>query len=92
VICSFRNADTERLFSGVRVKKFESVERVALRKLVHLNQARSLQDVGAIPGSRLELLRGDREGQFSMRINGQFRICFEWKDGDAYGVEITDYH
>lgn len=65
---------------------------IALRKLVHLNQAKSLRDLAAIPGNRLEALKGSRKGQHSIRINDQYRICFVWRDGDAYDVEMTDYH
>jgi toxin HigB-1 len=66
--------------------------RVALRKLLLLNSARRLDDLRVPPGNRLEALKADREGQFSIRINDQFRICFTWKDVDAFDVEITDYH
>lgn len=97
MIRSFRCGDTEKLFHGQRVRRFQSSERTALRKLIHLNQARFLSDLGAIPGNRLELLKGDRDGQHSIRINDQYRICFLWKEndrraGDAYEVEIVDYH
>ena len=92
VIASFRDAETERIFQQRRSKQFRSIEKTALRKLIHLNQARSLRDLTAIPGNRLEALKGTRKGQHSIRINDQYRICFAWKDGDAYGVEIADYH
>lgn len=68
------------------------VQRVALRKLVILDGAESLEDLRVPPSNRLEKLSGDRRGQYSIRINDQWRICFVWKDGDAYEVEITDYH
>lgn len=69
-----------------------SLRRVALRKLQMLNAAAVLNDLGVPPGNRLERLRGDREGQCSIRINDQYRVCFEWREGNAYNVEITDYH
>jgi proteic killer suppression protein len=69
-----------------------SVQRIALRKLRMLNNAKSLQDLRSPPGNRLEKLKGDRQGQHAIRINDQWRICFEWRENDAYEVEITDYH
>jgi proteic killer suppression protein len=92
MIQSFRNADTERIFLQQPSKQFRPIEQTALRRLIHLNQARSLRDLASIPGNRLEALKGARKSQHSIRINGQYRICFIWKDGDAYDVEITDYH
>jgi proteic killer suppression protein len=92
VIESFRDAETERIFQQQPSKQFPSIEKTALRKLIHLNQARSLRDLSAIPGDRLEALKGERKGQHSIRINDQYRICCVWKDGDACNVEITDYH
>jgi toxin HigB-1 len=92
VIKSFRSAETERLFQLRGSRKFRAIERVALRKLVMLDAAPDLATLAAIPGNRLERLRGDRQQQHSIRINDQWRVCFEWKDGDAYEVEITDYH
>lgn len=77
---------------GVRVKKFEAIARVAQRKLLGLRSASELQDLAAHPGNRLEMLKGGRKGQYSIRINDQCRICFTWKDGSAYEVEIVDYH
>jgi len=75
------------------VRRFSrEIQRVALRKLVMLHAAESLQDLRAPPGNRLERLSGDREGQYSIRINDQWRVCFRWAEGDAYDVEITDYH
>jgi len=68
------------------------IQRVARRKLLLLHQARRLEDLRAPPGNRLEALKGDRNGQHSIRINDQWRICFRWEAGDAYGVEIVDYH
>jgi toxin HigB-1 len=92
VIKSFRSAETERLFLLHGSRRSRAIERVALRRLDMLDAAPDLATLAAIPGNRLERLRGDREGQYSIRINDQWRICFEWKDGGAYGVEITDYH
>lgn len=93
MIQSFRDKETERVFSRERSRKLGlDVQRGALRKLAMLDAAQSLQDLRVPPGNRLEKLTGDREGQHSIRINDQWRICFRWKDGNAYEVEITDYH
>jgi len=92
VIKSFRSAETERLFLLHRSREFRAIERSALRKLVMLDAAPDLATLAAIPGNRLERLHGDRAKQYSIRINDQWRICFEWKVEDAYEVEITDYH
>ena len=69
-----------------------NIRAAAKRKLFQLEHARTLGDLASPPGNRLEALRGDREGQYSIRINNQYRLCFHFKDGDAYGVEIADYH
>ncbi len=92
MIRSFRCKDTERLFRDRFVRRFARIERVARRKLLLLHRARVLGDLRVPPGNRLEALRGDRAGQYSIRINDQWRICFAWKDGDAGHVEIVDYH
>jgi proteic killer suppression protein len=93
MIKSFRDKQTERLFSRRPLKKLgPQVQRVALRKLLILDAAVTLDDLRVPPGNRLEKLVGDRQGQHSIRINDQWRICFEWSDGDAYEVEIVDYH
>lgn len=92
MIRSYGNKDTERLASGLRVARFRAFERVALRKIRQLQIARELTDLRVPPGNRLEALSGDRAGQFSIRINGQFRICFRWIEGGAEDVEIVDYH
>jgi toxin HigB-1 len=92
VIRSFRDPGTEALFADVAVRRFRAIERVARRRLLYLHRARVLADLVVPPGNRLESLKGDRRGQFSIRINDQWRICFTWKDGDAYDVEIVDYH
>jgi proteic killer suppression protein len=92
MIKSFRSKQTERLFNREKVRDFQSLERTALRKLAMLDAAKELLDLAVPPGNRLEPLHGDREGQHSIRINDRWRVCFVWQDGDAYGVEITDYH
>jgi proteic killer suppression protein len=91
MIRSFADKDTERLFGRESVRRFQSFERVALRKLVLLDAATSLADLKG-PGLSLEALKRDRAGQHSIRINDQWRVCFVWKNGDAHDVEITDYH
>jgi proteic killer suppression protein len=91
VIRSFRNAETERIFLGIRSKRFQAIERIAVRKLFQLYAARSLADLCA-PGNSLEALKDDRVGQHSIRINDRYRLCFAWENGDAYRVEIVDYH
>ena len=92
MIKSFRSAEAERLFLRHGSRKFRAIERVALRRLIMLDAAPDLATVAVIPENRLERLHGDREKQHSIRINDQWRICFEWKGGDAYELEITDYH
>jgi proteic killer suppression protein len=92
VIKSFGSADTARLFRRERVKRFEAIERQAQRKLAMVDSAKELRDLSTVPGNRLEKLRGDREGQFSIRITDRWRVCFVWKEDDAYDVEIVDYH
>lgn len=92
MIRSFRCQDTEALFDDRPVSRFRHIERTARRKLLYLHRALRLQDLRAPPGNRLEALKGDRKGWYSIRINDQWRICFRWKDGDALDVEIVDYH
>lgn len=92
VMVSYRCSDTEALSRGRRIKRFAHIERVAQRKLRQLEIADSLQDLRVPPGNRLEALRGDRDGQFSIRINDQFRVCFRWTDAGPADVEIVDYH
>lgn len=92
MIRAYGNKDTERLASGFRVARFRAFERVALRKIRQLQIARELTDLRVPPGNWLEALSGDRAGQFSIRINGQFRICFRWVEGGVEDVEIVDYH
>ena len=92
MIRSFRSKDTEALFSDEDVPQFRHIERVARRKLLLLHRAASLDDLRVPPGNRLEALKGNRKGQYSIRINDQLRICFTWSAGDAHEVEIVDYH
>lgn len=92
MIKSFRSKDTERLNRREQVPRFRAIERVALRKLRQLDAAAELRDLASPPGNRLEALRGNRQGQHSIRINNQWRICFEWIEGEAFNVEIVDYH
>ena len=92
MIVSFKDGDTEALAGGRRVKRLESVEAVARRKLRQLQVAGQLDDLRVPPGNRLEALKGDRAGQHSIRINDQYRVCFRWTAGGAEDVEIVDYH
>jgi toxin HigB-1 len=92
VIRSFRSRETEELFHYRHSKRFRAFERVALRKLLQLHAATELGVLASPHGNRLEALRGDREGQHSIRINEQWRICFVWRGGHCYEVEIVDYH
>lgn len=93
VIRSFRDSGARQIFHREPSRRFaRPVQKAALRKLVMLDAAESLQDLQVPPGNRLEKLAGRREGQYSIRVNDQWRICFEWHDNDAYEVEIVDYH
>lgn len=92
MIRSFKDADTEALFHDQLVSRFRSFERPVRRKLLYLSRARVLQDLRVPPGNCLEALRGDRKGQFSIRINDQWRICFRWREDGAHDVEIVDHH
>jgi len=92
MIVSFRDRPTELLWSGAFVKRFSGIEKSALRKLDMLHNARDLRDLGAPRGNRLEALSGDRRGQYSIRINDQWRICFVWIEEGPANVEIVDYH
>ena len=92
MIRSFKDAATARLFADQDVPRFRAIERQARKKLLLLNAAGALNDLRSPPGNRLEALKRDRQGQHSIRINDQWRICFEWRDGGAENVEIVDYH
>jgi proteic killer suppression protein len=92
MIRSFRCAQTELLFRRLRTRRFAAIEEPARRRLLRLSAATSLDDLAALPGNRLEKLSGNRSGQYSIRINQQWRICFLWQAGNAYDVEIVDYH
>ena len=93
MIKSFADLDTERLFQREPVRRFgANVQRIMLRKLVAVDAAEELDDLRRPPGNRLEKLRRDRDGQHGIRVNDQWRVCFRWRDGDAYDVEIVDYH
>ena len=92
MIRSFRDRNTQRLFYGESVPAFQGFRRQAINRLRYLNRVRSLQELYTRRGNRLESLSGDRDGQHSIRINRQWRICFRWYNGDAYDVEIADYH
>jgi toxin HigB-1 len=92
MIHSFRCKDTEALANNVAVRRFGAIERVARRKLEMLAAAVTIGDLRVPPGNRLEALKGNRQGQHSIRINDQWRICFRWADGAAEDVEIVDYH
>jgi toxin HigB-1 len=92
MIRSFRDHRTETLFNDQDTPGFRSIERIARRKLLYLHQVQRLDELKIPPGNRLEALKGPRKGQHSIRINDQWRICFRWKDGDAFDVQIVDYH
>lgn len=93
MIRSFKSKESEKIFNRQRSSKLpQDSQQVALRKLRMLNRAITLPDLQVPPANRLEKLSGDRAGQYSIRINDQWRICFEWQEGDAYNVEIADYH
>jgi proteic killer suppression protein len=93
MIVSFRDANTRRLFHREPVKRIPTpLQRAALRKLVMLHAADSLDDLRVPPGNRLEQLHGARQGQYSIRVNDQWRICFVWREGNAEQVEMVDYH
>jgi toxin HigB-1 len=93
MIRGFSDTETERLFRREPGSKLaRRLQRAALRKLLLLDAAESLGDLRVPPGNRLEKLVGDREGQYSIRVSDQYRVCFRWEDGDAYDVEVVDYH
>jgi len=93
VIRSFRDKETEKVFRRRLSRKLPTdIQQIALRKLRMLNRSQNLQDLTVPPSNRLEKLSGNRSGQYSIRINDQWRVCFIWEDGDALDVEIVDYH
>lgn len=92
MIRSFRDRRTAEFAAGNRIKAFKSFERQVQKRLRILNDAERIEDLAALPSNRFEALGGDRAGQFSIRINVRWRLCFTFKDGDAFDVEITDYH
>jgi proteic killer suppression protein len=92
VIKAFKSRQTQRLFEGERVPRFVNIAKVAMRKLQMLHAAQRIDSLRIPPQNRLEALKGDRKGQWSIRINNQWRICFVWQDGAAWNVEIVDYH
>jgi proteic killer suppression protein len=93
MIGSFADDETKQIHGGVPSKKLpRDIQRVARRKLIYLDDAENLQDLLAPPGNRLEKLKGNRKGQYSIRINDQWRVCFDWTGNRAENVEITDYH
>lgn len=93
VIRTFKDKETQKIFDRQRSRKLPSnIQQVALRKLRMLNRAETIQDLRVPPANRLERLKGDREGQYSIRVNDRWRVCFDWKDGDALNVELVDYH
>jgi proteic killer suppression protein len=93
MIVSFRTAEVLRIWEGHPSRSFPpDIQNVARRKLRMIDAAASINDLRVPPGNRLEALQGERKGQYSIRINDQWRICFEWREGNAYGVEIVDYH
>ncbi len=92
MIANFKCTDTEALFNGGRVARFVNIESVALRKLAQVNAAVTLDFLRIPPGNRLERLSGDRDGQWSIRINDQWRVCFRFESNHALDVEIVDYH
>jgi proteic killer suppression protein len=93
MIKSFRDKETEKIFNRYFSSKLpQNIQNIARKKLIILDAVTEIEDLRVPPGNRLEALKGNRKGQHSIRINDQWRICFKWKDGDSYNVEITDYH
>ena len=92
MIRSFHDRDAERIWRGCRVRKWQAIERQALKRLLILDAADTLHAMAMLPSNRLERLSGNRKGQHSIRINDQWRVCFIWREDGAYEVEITDYH
>ena len=92
MIRSFADEETEKVFYRRHSRRYAAFERVAFRKLRQIHSVSAVEELREPPGNRLEKLKGDRKGQWSLRINEQYRICFRWRDGDAFEVEIVDYH
>ena len=92
MIRSFKDRETRRFFEGRRVAAFQGFANQAVRRLILLDNAETLGDLAALPSNRLEALRGDRAGQYSIRINAQWRVCFRWTDEGPCDVQIVDYH
>ena len=92
MIRSFRDRDSKRVWNRESVAKYRSFEKTARRKLIMLHNAQTVRDLRSPPSNHLEALKGERRGQYSIRINGQYRICFVWRRDGAHHVEITDYH
>jgi len=92
MIRSFADEVTEQVFNRRHSRRYAAIERVVLRKLRQIHSVSTVEELYEPPGNHLERLKSDRKGQWSLRINDQYRICFEWRDGDAYEVEIVDYH
>ena len=92
MIRSFKNQETAEFFAGSDVRRFRAFRKVLERKLTYLDNAAVLVDLRVPPGNRLEKLHGDRDGQYSIRVNDQWRICFTWQDDGPHDVEVVDYH
>jgi proteic killer suppression protein len=93
VIKSFKDSETEKIYNLTRSRKLvQDIQQIALRKLRMINNAKTINDLRVPPANRLEKLIGNRAGQYSIRINDQWRICFDWQEDNAYNVEIVDYH
>ena len=92
MIRSFADQDTEQVFHHRHSRRYAAFERVAFRKLRQINSVSRVEELFEPPGNRLERLKGHREGLWSLRINNRWRVCFEWRDGDVYEVQIVDYH
>ena len=92
MIMSYGDPDVRAFFEGERIRRWINVERTLMRKLAMLNDTRKLEDLRDPPSNRLKSLRGDRNGQYSIRVNDQYRICFVWNNGNAHSVTVVDYH
>lgn len=92
MIRTFASKETQALYEGGPSRRFDSIRRQAIKRLDRIAAAQSLADLAALPGNRLEALAGNRKGQYSIRINDQWRVCFVWRSDGAYNVEIVDYH